>query len=67
MSIPRRENFVCFVLQIGCIPMMCKVSIHICTAEVVGSNPVGASEFLGFLCNCFSCFITARILSLLTT
>ena len=26
-------------------------------AEVMGSNPV----FLGFLCNCFSCFITARI------
>ena len=29
-------------------------------AEVMGSNPVGASEFLlGFLCYCFSCFITA--------
>ena len=26
--------------------------------DVMGSNPVEASEFfLGFLCNCFSCFI----------
>ena len=30
--------------------------------EVMGSNPVGASElFLGFICNCLSCFITARM------
>ena len=30
--------------------------------EVKGLNPVGASEFfLGFLCNCFSCFITVKI------
>ena len=29
-------------------------------AEVMGSNPVGASEyFLGFLCNCLSYFTTA--------
>ena len=31
-------------------------------AEVMGSNPVGASEFfLGFLCNCLSYFTTAKI------
>ena len=31
-------------------------------AEVMGSNPVGASEsFLGFICNCLSYFITVRI------
>ena len=31
-------------------------------AEVMGSNPVGASEsFLGSICNCLSYFITARI------
>ena len=30
--------------------------------EVMGSNPVGASEFfLGFICNCSSYFITAKI------
>ena len=30
--------------------------------EVMGSNPIGASEcFLGFICNCFSYFITVRI------
>ena len=34
-------------------------------AEVMGSNPVGASEFfLNFICNCLSYFITARSLSL---
>ena len=26
----RSENFFCFVLQIGCIPMMCKGSIQFC-------------------------------------
>ena len=32
------------------------------TAEIIGSNPVGASEvFLSFIWNCFSCFITAKI------
>ena len=31
-------------------------------AEVMGSNPVGASElFLGFICNCLSYFRTAKI------
>ena len=31
-------------------------------AEVIGSNPVGASEFfLGFVCNCLSYFTTAKI------
>ena len=31
-------------------------------AEVMGSNPVGASDFfLGFICNCLSYSITARI------
>ena len=31
-------------------------------AEVMGSNPVGASEFfLGFICNCLSYFITVKI------
>ena len=31
-------------------------------AEVMGSNPVGASEFfLGFICNCLSYFTTAKI------
>ena len=31
-------------------------------AEAMGSNPIEASEyFLGFLFNCFSCFITVRI------
>ena len=31
-------------------------------AEVMGSNPVGASEyFLGFLCNCLSYFATVKI------
>ena len=31
-------------------------------AEVMGSNPVGASEFfLGFICNCLSDFITVKI------
>ena len=31
-------------------------------AEVMGSNPVEASDFfLGFICNCLSYFITARI------
>ena len=30
--------------------------------EVMGSNPVGASElFLGFICNCLSYFVTAKI------
>ena len=30
--------------------------------EVMGSNPVGASDFfLGFLCNCLSYFTTAKI------
>ena len=30
--------------------------------EVTGSNPVEASDFfLGFFCNCFSCFTTAKI------
>ena len=34
-------------------------------AEVMDSNPVEASDFffLGSLCNCLSCFITARITS----
>ena len=34
-------------------------SVEHCTGivEVMGSNPIGASElFLDFLCNCFSCF-----------
>ena len=31
-------------------------------AEVMGSNPIGASEFfLGFICNCLSYFTTAKI------
>ena len=31
-------------------------------AEVMGSNPVGVSEFfLGFLCNCLSYFTAAEI------
>ena len=31
-------------------------------AEVMGSNPVGASEFfLGFICNCLSYFTTVKI------
>ena len=31
-------------------------------AEVMGLNLVDASEFfLGFICNCFSCFINARV------
>ena len=31
-------------------------------AEVMGSNPVGASEcFLGFICNCLSYFTIAKI------
>ena len=31
-------------------------------AEVMGSNPVGASDFfLGFLCDCLSYFTTAKI------
>ena len=31
-------------------------------AEVMGSNPVRASDlFLAFLCNCLSCFTTAKI------
>ena len=31
-------------------------------AEVMGSNPVGTSEFfLGFICSCLSCFTTAKI------
>ena len=30
--------------------------------EVMGSNPVGVSEFfLGFICNCLSYFPTAKI------
>ena len=30
--------------------------------EVMGSNPVGASEyFLGFICNCLSYFTSAKI------
>ena len=39
-------------------------SVEHCTgiAEVMGSNPVGASEFfLGFICNSLSYFMTARI------
>ena len=36
--------------------------VECCTAAVVGSNPVGASEFfLGSICNCLTYFITARI------
>ena len=32
------------------------------TAEVMGSNPVEASEFfLGFICNCLSYFTTAKV------
>ena len=31
-------------------------------AEVMGSNPVGASDcFLGFICNCLSYITTAKI------
>ena len=38
------------------------VEHHTGIAEVMGSNPVGASEFfLGFICNCLSCFTTAKI------
>ena len=38
------------------------VEHHTGIAEVMGSNPVEASElFLGFLCNCLSRFRTARI------
>ena len=38
------------------------VEHHTSIAEAMGSNPVGASEFfLGFLCNCFSYFTTAKI------
>ena len=33
ISIPRRENFICFAPQIGCIPMMCKGSIHTCICQ----------------------------------
>ena len=32
------------------------------STKVSGSNPIEALEFfLGFLCNCFGCFVTARI------
>ena len=32
-----------------------------CIAEVMGLNPIEASEFfLGFLCNCLSCFTTVQ-------
>ena len=39
-------------------------SVEHCTGitEVMGSDPIGASEyFLGFLCNCLSYFTTAKI------
>ena len=35
---------------------------HTSIAEVMGLNPVGASEsFLGFICNCLSYFTTVKI------
>ena len=38
------------------------VEHHTGIAEVMALDPVEASEFiLGFLCNCFSCFITTKI------
>ena len=38
------------------------VEHHTGIAEVMGSNPIGASEFfLGFICNCLSYFTTAKI------
>ena len=38
------------------------VEHHNGITEVMGSNPVRASEFfLGFICNCFSYYITVRI------
>ena len=39
-------------------------SVEHCTifAELMGLNPVGASEvFLGFLCNCLSCLTTVKM------
>ena len=49
--------------HLTCFPWGAQLVEH-CTsiAEIMGSNPSGASEFfLGFLCNCLSDFITARI------
>ena len=35
---------------------------HTSITEVMGLNPIRASEFfLGFICNCLSCYITAKI------
>ena len=45
---------ICFVAQ--------SVEPRTGVAEVMGSNPVGASEFfLGFICNCLGYFTTAKI------
>ena len=50
-------HLTCF--RQGFIPQ--SVEHHTGIAEVLGSNPVGASEFfLGFICNCSSYFTTAR-------
>ena len=51
------SNLTCF--QWGFIAQ--SVEHRTSIAEVMGSNPVGASEFfLDFICNCLSYFITAR-------
>ena len=52
------SDLTCY--QLGFVAQL--VEHHTGIAEVMGSNPVEASEFfLGFVCNCFSYFITARI------
>ena len=54
MQVRLRESLQFILLQ--------SVEHRTVITEVMGSNPVGASEFfLGFLCNCLSYFTTTKI------
>ena len=59
------EMFVCLLskyYQISKITLVSLTEVYQVCFEVMGSNPVGASEFfLSFICNCLSYFTTAKI------
>ena len=46
ISIPRRENFICFAPQIGCIPAMCKGSIARRTTSTTRKKKLNNNQFL---------------------
>ena len=55
-----KSHLICF--QWGFIHVAQSVEHCTCITEVMGSNPVGASEFFrGFICNCLSYFTTVKI------